>query len=206
MPSDTFFRLPEEKREKLIAAAREEFAHTPYEAVSINRIIRQAKIPRGSFYMYFEGKEALFRYVLTLYIEQISETVVAELEHRKGDIFSVAVSFYDKARNHRFEGGNKALYQQLLETIRINAKLRPEQIFPECRGALERMIAAVDASNLNVQGEDDLFCMLYLLVPVTIGAICSDRPEFDRERFLNLLSILRRGLEKEKQPAGTAHS
>ena len=91
MPSDTFFRLPEEKREKLIAAAREEFAHTPYEAVSINRIIRQAKIPRGSFYMYFEGKEALFRYVLTLYIEQISETVVAELEHRKGDIFSTKI-------------------------------------------------------------------------------------------------------------------
>ena len=49
MPSSTFFNLPAEKRERLLAAARAEFARAPYEDASVNRIIRAAGIPRGSF-------------------------------------------------------------------------------------------------------------------------------------------------------------
>ena len=50
MPSATFYNLPEEKRERLLRAAREEFSRVPYESASVNRIIRSAGIPRGSFY------------------------------------------------------------------------------------------------------------------------------------------------------------
>ena len=60
MPSATFYNLPEEKRERLLRAAREEFSRVPYESASVNRIIQSAGIPRGSFYMYFTDKEELF--------------------------------------------------------------------------------------------------------------------------------------------------
>lgn len=56
MPSKTFFHLPAEKRERLLLAAEEEFARVPYAEASINRMIRAAGIPRGSFYMYFRDK------------------------------------------------------------------------------------------------------------------------------------------------------
>ena len=49
MPSATFYNLPAEKRERLLRAAREEFSRVPYESASVNRIIRSAGIPRGSF-------------------------------------------------------------------------------------------------------------------------------------------------------------
>ena len=62
MPSKTFFHLPAEKRERLLLAAEEEFARVPYAEASINRMIRAAGIPRGSFYMYFRDKEELFHY------------------------------------------------------------------------------------------------------------------------------------------------
>lgn len=48
-----------EKRERLLLAAEEEFARVPYAEASINRMIRAAGIPRGSFYMYFRDKEEL---------------------------------------------------------------------------------------------------------------------------------------------------
>ena len=48
MPSTTFYNLPEEKRERLLAAARAEFARTSYAEASVNRIIQAAGIPRGS--------------------------------------------------------------------------------------------------------------------------------------------------------------
>ena len=81
MPSDTFFHLPAEKRERLLAAARGEFARAAYEDASINRIIRQAGIPRGSFYMYFTDKEELFRYLLHLWVGVGLEQVVEYVAH-----------------------------------------------------------------------------------------------------------------------------
>ena len=64
MPTGTFFRLPEEKRSRLMEVAWEEFSNTPYAKVSINRIIQAAQIPRGSFYQYFADKEELFLYMV----------------------------------------------------------------------------------------------------------------------------------------------
>ena len=66
MPTQTFFRLPEEKRERLTDAAWREFLAVSYAEASINRIVREAQIPRGSFYQYFEDKEDLFFYLLSL--------------------------------------------------------------------------------------------------------------------------------------------
>ena len=49
MPSTTFFNLPAEKREKLLSAARAEFARVPYAEASINKMIQAADIPGAAF-------------------------------------------------------------------------------------------------------------------------------------------------------------
>ena len=64
MSKETFLRLPEEKRNRFLEAAWEEFTHVRFADASINQIVRRAGIPRGSFYQYFENKEDLFRYLL----------------------------------------------------------------------------------------------------------------------------------------------
>ena len=51
MPSSTFLNLPAEKQEKLLEAATREFSHRPFNEASINQIIKEAGIPRGSFYL-----------------------------------------------------------------------------------------------------------------------------------------------------------
>ena len=60
MPTDTFFRLPEEKRTRILEGAWSEFTAVPYAEASINRIVQTSRIPRGSFYQYFEDKNDLF--------------------------------------------------------------------------------------------------------------------------------------------------
>ena len=64
MPSETFLRLPEEKRTRLVDAAWEEVLRVPFEEMFINKIILRARIPRGSFYQYFTDKKDLFFYLL----------------------------------------------------------------------------------------------------------------------------------------------
>ena len=60
MIHSTFERLPEEKKDRIIQAARAEFIRNPYEKTSINRILAEAEIPKGSFYQYFDDKSDLF--------------------------------------------------------------------------------------------------------------------------------------------------
>ena len=61
MPKETFLKLPEEKKDKIIKAAKKEFARVPFEQTSIKNIVEDADIARGSFYQYFESKEDLLR-------------------------------------------------------------------------------------------------------------------------------------------------
>jgi AcrR family transcriptional regulator len=66
VPSQTFVNLSEEKRERIIDAAIDEFANNSIKNASIARIISEAGIPRGSFYQYFSDIKDLYKYIFTL--------------------------------------------------------------------------------------------------------------------------------------------
>ena len=77
MPKQTFFNLPQEKRETIFSAAVDEFAEYGLENASTNRIVKNSGIAKGSFYQYFEDKQDIFKYLLSV-IEQ------EEMEFFKG--------------------------------------------------------------------------------------------------------------------------
>jgi TetR/AcrR family transcriptional regulator len=64
MPHQTFFNLPEEKRQQILQVALDEFAENDYDNVSISRMVARAGIAKGSFYQYFADKEDLYAYLL----------------------------------------------------------------------------------------------------------------------------------------------
>lgn len=66
MPKETFFNLPDEKREMIVDIALEEFADKDYRAVSVSHLVARAGIAKGSFYQYFENKKDLYLYLLEL--------------------------------------------------------------------------------------------------------------------------------------------
>jgi AcrR family transcriptional regulator len=66
MPKQTFFNLPDEKRNTIVNAAIDEFAEYGLENASTNRIVANSGISKGSFYQYFEDKQDIFMYLLTV--------------------------------------------------------------------------------------------------------------------------------------------
>lgn len=72
MPRPRFEKLDPELRARLLQAAAQEFSSSSYDSASLNRIIEQAGISKGSLYYYFDDKEDLFRAVLS-YLEECSE-------------------------------------------------------------------------------------------------------------------------------------
>lgn len=89
MPSERFYRLSEEKRKTICEAAIREFARVTMDKVSINQIIKNADISRGSFYTYFEDKWDIVSYIF----EDIQEKLIILVKDRArktgGDIFAV---------------------------------------------------------------------------------------------------------------------
>lgn len=70
MPTQTFFNLSQTKQKIIIAKSLKQFANHSYEAVSISKIVQEAKIAKGSFYQYFEGKEDLYLYLVEIGINK----------------------------------------------------------------------------------------------------------------------------------------
>ena len=95
MPSNTFLNLPEDKQTRLMDAASREFSAKPYNEASINKIIQEAGIPRGSFYMYFQDKEELFRYLVHGYVEQLLMVLEEALLREGGDVFAAMRALFD---------------------------------------------------------------------------------------------------------------
>jgi AcrR family transcriptional regulator len=65
MPKATFFSLPAERRNRLVREAIVEFSDRSYAEASLSQIARRTRIPKGSFYQYFEDKLDLYRWLIT---------------------------------------------------------------------------------------------------------------------------------------------
>lgn len=61
---DSADRAKQERRRQIMTAAKHVFAEAGYHGASINSIIERAQIARGTFYLYFESKAAVFDSIL----------------------------------------------------------------------------------------------------------------------------------------------
>ena len=194
MPSTTFFNLPEEKRERLLAAARAEFARTSYEEASVNRIIQAAGIPRGSFYMYFTDKEELFRYLMERYGEMLVEAFAGLLDRAEGDLFAALLALYDEIAAQLAAGPCR----ELAEIVRRNRQMQPGALLaqPGPGAVLDRLRDRLDLSRLDLRAEGDLTDLFHLLVFCLAGALMEAEREGTpaaRDHLARALDILRRG-------------
>ncbi|WP_420644755.1 TetR/AcrR family transcriptional regulator [Candidatus Leptofilum sp.] len=95
MPKGTFLNLPELKRQLIEEAALDEFATWGFDNASINRIVADCQIAKGSFYQYFEDKKDLYKHLLSCIahkkIEYISPVLQNPMAH---DFFTVLQEMY----------------------------------------------------------------------------------------------------------------
>ena len=203
MPSNTFLNLPEDKQNRLMDAASREFSAKPYNEASINKIIQEAGIPRGSFYMYFQDKEELFRYLVRGYVDQMLMVLEEALLREGGDVFAALRTLFDYVWEKRQEqslGGMGAMSA----IISRNGGMQRGALLDllDSGEALERLRQSVNPELLDLRREEDLDDMLAVLLSVAgpllyAGIEAGDAPG-SREHLDGILDILRRGMAKDK--------
>ena len=186
MPKDTFYRLPEEKRDRIMDAAMAEFQRVSYEDASINKIIKSAGISRGSFYQYFEDKEDLFFYIIKEGSEHIKESLDRILSGVDGDIFRFIYVLIDKF--YEFYQSEKCgeirMFLQREDSFRMILTVcqEAEQKEEVERKIEQNLLEKIDFSTLLLQDEEEQICFLSILSAVlrdTVRKIFQQGDRFD---------------------------
>lgn len=201
MPKDTFMNLNEEKREKVEKAMEKEFARATFEKASVSRIVKDAEIPRGSFYQYFEDKEDAIRYIVQKHISLEHKMMYELLLQTQGDIFDMAVLVFEKMTNETKEIDKRELYKNIMKEIKKNNI----DIFDENLkfDDLEQVKSIIDKNNLNIQQEDSLKYIMKILINITRSAVIEviDNKvsiEQGKADLQEQLKILKRGMLKNQ--------
>lgn len=109
MPLERYFKLPEEKRQQLVSAARAEFALHGFEQASYNRIIERAGVSKGAMYYYFADKADLFGEVVERMMADLGERVGPPRAARDAEDFWRALDEWLE-RAHGVAFGDPELY------------------------------------------------------------------------------------------------
>ena len=204
MPSSTFSRLPVEKQNRLLGAATKEFSQKPYSEASINQIIRDAGIPRGSFYMYFTDKEELFRYVLQGYVDQLLQLLELCILEETGDVFAGFLRLFDYIRSQNREQSLGSV-GAMTAIIGCNSGMQKNVLLEmlDRERLLKRLRNAVNPELLDLRTPEDLADVLAILLSVG-GSLLYDglqRPEDAavRQQLVRSLRIFQHGMARDKE-------
>ena len=203
MPKETFVKLSKEKQQKVITAAKKEFARVPIENVSIKNIVEEADIARGSFYQYFESKEDLLIYILKENSEKLNIKLKNEVSKTNGDIFKLYIFLYDSMLEE-FTGNSD---QDLFKQIFINLKSSDENIFDIVKNIKPQNIIdyyeQIDKTNLKIENYDDLTVVCDMLNAITRRAVIKNFKNKSKEEcramFLKEIEYLKHGIEKKEE-------
>ena len=93
MPKSTFYNLSDEKKSRILDAALREFSVRTFSQASLNQIIKNADIPKGSFYQYFDNKEDLYLYLMEVASKEKIEILRQANEmNPDADVFEVIMN------------------------------------------------------------------------------------------------------------------
>ena len=198
MPTETFLRLPEEKRTRFLNAAWEEFSHTSFADVSINQIVRQAGIPRGSFYQYFVDKRDLFSYLIEIIHSRFLQVYVQLVHKCKGDLFQTQLAAYDHFLK-QWPDADPSL-ARCFQLLRINSGLDIQKMLDGRPGQLllEHVREHLDPSHFLCK-DPDYVKQVFFLTAMALGSAIMDSlvdpsriAEF-RQELVQRLDIIQHG-------------
>lgn len=180
MAKQTFLNLSEDKRNMIVNALKKEFSRVPLKDALVSNIIIDAKIPRGSFYQYFNDIEDAFYYIIGEYSKDIKRKLLEHLEKNKGDIILSYRELYLYILNVIDNPDDKEYF----ENIFLNMNYEIEKMFtPNFNDGLNLILNHVDISKLNISSKFGLGYILDIIESIMMT---------------NIIQSYKRNLSKEK--------
>lgn len=120
-------KSPEARKSEIIAAAKELFSTNGYENTTVNDIIQQIGVAKGTFYHYFKSKDdvadAVIQDAIALSVESF-RTINADSDAQAIEKFSKIIRFFsEEAAKHYDSGLMKYLHHADNVTLHLKMKV-----------------------------------------------------------------------------------
>ncbi len=202
MPKSTFQKLPIEKQNAILTAAKKEFSQKKLKDASINQIIKDAHIPRGSFYMYFEDIEDLYQYFLEEFNQKAYDYIGYLFEKLNGNIHQAFLEYFDRALEVCSKKENQALFHNVFWNM--NLYMEEKRKAPIEKERIEFLIQKIDTSHYCTAARRNLFFVYHLFLKETIFHIVqvihfNVHREQSKKELEEKFWLLENGLNKEEK-------
>lgn len=205
MPKDTFYNLDEEKKNRVLEAALEEFGNRSFHQATVGRIVKKADIPKGSFYQYFESKKDLYRHLIEMSQEKKFEFMKGVLEEMESeDVFGRLRRLY--RAGFRFAEQNPRLLAVGQNLMKEDAELREELLGESLASAEDFIIGILKEGvendeidpNANLSVAASMITQYNMkLVDLFLGTPLNEGAEEFLKKIDSMTVILKNGLSKE---------
>lgn len=204
MPTNTFFKLSKEKQNNIIEASLKEFKRVLLRDASINKIIKDANIPRGSFYNYFEDINDLYIYSIYKYRKKFINLFKQSLNNKQGDLVETTKIIYDEIIYHCTQDDNKQLIKNIFLNFNYNISIKNRLECEQLNDKYEiiKILEQIDKKKLNIKTEEELLYIIDMIIGFVMHGLIeifldNKKPEQIREKINIQLDILKRGIYKE---------
>lgn len=203
MIKQTFYNLPDYKRQRVINAVVDEFANAESDKVSINHIVQNAEISRGSFYQYFDDKLDLVEVLIRSFIDKSIDDVRRAIVSSDGDIFYTFECMYDVIIRFSEDEKQKRVLKNLISNVRANNNLVSDYIIKRYKG-IDSLINITDEfsrKGFRFKSDEDMILLQQILTSVLKNAIYNyyvfdADAEETKKRYLRKLYIIKQGAMK----------
>lgn len=199
MPTENFYKLEKGKRQKIVDAMKKEFSRVPFHEASINKIVEDAGISKGSFWVYFESKEEAIEFVIESHLEKERKKSKEIFLKNNGNLFDSYIEIYDYLAKSKINKIERDLMSNIFKNLITNG----EKCIPKEPGdkIIEITKNLVNTSDLDLQNEEELidlmkilnFIMRTTLVDVSAKKITAEK---GKEKFIRQIEILKKGISK----------
>ena len=202
MPKETFYNLNEEKKEKIEKAIINEFSRNSFEKASISNIIEEAKIPRGSFYQYFDGKEDAVKYIIEKFMNIQKQRIEAIIHQNKGDIFKTSIDIFEYIVNENIKEDDMQLCKNIFQKLKEENISILEEVRKEASKRYNEN-AKIDEEILNISQDEEIKYMIRILTSVIrmeiIDVISRRKTKEQGRNDLEIeIEILKMGMKKAR--------
>lgn len=184
MAKQTFLNLNEEKRKVVEESLKKEFSRVPLKDALVSNIVKCAKIPRGSFYQYFNDIDDAFYYVIGQYSKDIKKALLENIVRNKGDI----IISYRQLYIYILDMIEKEENKDYFEKIFLNMNYDIEIMFtPNFNEGLNVMLNQIDITKLNIPSKFSLSYILDIIESVMMNNIVkSYKRNLSREKNIEI--------------------
>ena len=170
----TFYNLSPDKKQRIIDAIIKEVDGKSFEDISINQIVKNAEISRGSFYQYFNDKQDIFYVLMHGFTDNPNQVCEKSLEKNNGDLLSAGMDIFDFILEISKEKNYFVVFKTVFSCVGVNNAFIPSGV-KKCKDLtlLNVITEKVNYSLLNGEEDADIENMVTIICSVIIRS-CFD--------------------------------